>query len=131
MAPAVQAGDRQRFRPEFLAAIDWALTPYEDQRPQTVAEWRSALLADNPVEVKTQKAQKAAPPRLPAEVLKRAEQRLAQYIGPVAGVVVKRAATKARDEAELYLLLADEIEDKDEKKAFVRQAVSISGKPAS
>jgi len=46
-------------------------------------------------------------------------------------VVVKRAAPKARDEAELYLLLADEIEDKDEKKAFVRQAVSISGKPAS
>jgi hypothetical protein len=62
-------------------------------------------------------------------VLQRAEQRLSEYIGPVAGVVVKRAAAKARDEAELYLLLADEIEDKDEKKAFVRQAVSISGKP--
>jgi hypothetical protein len=49
----------------------------------------------------------------------------------VAGVVVKRAAVKARDEAELYLLLADEIEDKDEKKAFVRKAVSISGKPSA
>jgi len=131
MAPAVQCGDRKRFRPEFLAAIDWALTPYEDQRPQTVPEWRDALLAGKPVEVKTQKIQKATAPRLPAEVLKRAEQRLAEYIGPVAGVVVKRAAAKARDEAELYLLLADEIEDKDEKKAFVRQAVSISGKPAS
>jgi hypothetical protein len=48
-------------------------------------------------------------------------------------VVVKRAAMKARDEAELYLLLADEIEDKDEKKAFIRKAASISraggGKP--
>ena len=31
---------------------------------------------------------------------------------------------KARDESELYLLLADEIEDKDEKKAFLRRAVS-------
>jgi len=140
MAPAVQAGDRQRFRPEFLAAIDWALTPYEDQRPQTVAEWRSALLDSIPTETRTEKVAppvapppkpKAAPPRLAAEVLKRAEQRLAEYIGPVASVVVKRAAPKARDEAELYLLLADEIEDKDEKKAFVRQAVSISGKPGS
>ena len=46
-------------------------------------------------------------------------------------VVVKRAAMKARDEAELYLLLADEIEDKEEKKAFIRKAVSISGKPES
>jgi hypothetical protein len=47
--------------------------------------------------------------------------------------VVKRAAMKARDEAELYLLLADEIEDRDEKKAFIRQAASIArggaGKP--
>jgi len=129
MAPAVQAGDRSRFRAEFLAAIDWALSPFEDQRPQSVAEWRDALLAGKPVEVKTQKIQKASPPRLPPEVLKRAEERLAEYIGPVAPVMVKRAAAKARDEAELYLLLADEIEDKDEKKAFVRKAVSISGKP--
>jgi serine/threonine protein kinase len=129
MAPALQAGDKTRFRPEFLAAIDWALHPHEDQRPQTLAQWREALLTDKPVEVKTQKTQKTATVKLPVEVLKRAEQRLAEYIGPVAGVVVKRAAAKARDEAELYLLLADEIEDKDEKKAFVRQAVSISGKP--
>ncbi|HKU47309.1 MAG TPA: serine/threonine-protein kinase, partial [Burkholderiales bacterium] len=130
MAPAVQAGDKSRFRPEFLAAIDWGLTPFEDQRPQSVAEWRQALLAGKPVEPRTQKIEKAVQPaRLPADVLKRAEQRLAEYIGPVAGVVVKRAAAKARDEAELYLLLADEIEDKEEKKAFVRKAVSVSGKP--
>jgi serine/threonine protein kinase len=130
MAPAVQAGDKSRFRPEFLAAIDWGLNPFEDQRPQSVAEWREALLGGKPVEPKTEKVQKTTQlPRLPADVLKRAEQRLAEYIGPVAGVVVKRAAAKARDEAELYLLLADEIEDKDEKKAFVRKAVSISGKP--
>jgi hypothetical protein len=35
----------------------------------------------------------------------------------------------ARDETELYLLLADEIEDKEERKAFVRKTVSISAKP--
>ena len=49
-------------------------------------------------------------------MLKHAEEQLAEYIGPVAGVVVKRAAAKARDETELYLLLADEIEDKEERK---------------
>ena len=42
----------------------------------------------------------------------------------MARVVVKRAAMKARDERELYLLLADEIEDKEERKAFTRKAVS-------
>jgi len=148
MVSAVEGGDRTLFRAEFLAAIDWALTPFEDQRPQSIVEWREALLIGGPprakpvekkpvetkpVEAKTEKvkAKTTTPPRLPPDILRRAQQRLAEYIGPVASVVVKRAAAKARDEAELYLMLADEIEDKDEKKAFVRQAVSISGKPAS
>ena len=55
-------------------------------------------------------------------ILERAEHRLAEHIGAVARVVVKRAAMKARDEAELYLLLSEEIEDKNERKAFMRQA---------
>jgi len=67
--------------------------------------------------------------RFPVEVLERAEKRLSEHLGPVARVVVKRAAMKARDEAELYLLLADEIEDKEERKAFNRKAMSISRKP--
>jgi hypothetical protein len=50
-----------------------------------------------------------------------------------ARVVVKRAALKARDEAELYVLLSQEIEDKDDRKAFIQPASSISrgspGKP--
>jgi serine/threonine protein kinase len=62
-----------------------------------------------------------------ADVLQRAERALAQHIGAIAKVVVKRAAAKARDEAELYLLIADEIRDPAEKKAFVRKAISISG----
>lgn len=144
MVSAVEGGDRSLFRTEFLAAIDWALAPHEDQRPQTIAEWREALLIGGrpaekpvpskpveakPVEVKSEKPKTTTPPRLPPDILRRAQQRLAEYIGPVATVVVKRAATRARDEAELYLMLADEIEDKDEKKAFIRQALSISGKP--
>jgi serine/threonine protein kinase len=143
MTPAAQAGDKGRFRPEFLAAIDWALTPFEDQRPQSVAEWRQALLGEKPVEQKTArlapepKTEKlptpsqptSLPSSFPKEVLARAERHLAEYLGPVARVMVKRAAPKARDERELYLLLADEIEDKDEKKAFVRKTVPISGKP--
>ena len=60
--------------------------------------------------------------------LERAERRLSQYLGPVARVVVKRAAAKARDESELYLLLADEIENPAERKAFSRRGISTSGK---
>src|SRR5262249_9675196 len=56
MPSAIQAAaNRSLYRPEFLAAIDWALTPHEEQRPQSVAEWRSALLGDAPAEPKTVK----------------------------------------------------------------------------
>ncbi|HTD89835.1 MAG TPA: hypothetical protein VK663_04180, partial [Burkholderiales bacterium] len=60
------------------------------------------------------------------EVLKRAETELARHIGAIAGVVIRHAAAKARDESELYLLIADEILDPAEKKAFVRKAVTAS-----
>ena len=38
------------------------------------------------------------------------------------------SAAKARDESELYLLMADEIKDPAERKSFIRKAISISGK---
>jgi len=60
--------------------------------------------------------------RFPLEVLERAERRLAEHIGAIARVVVKRAAMKARDQEELYLLLADEIEDKEGRNLFLRRA---------
>ena len=220
MQPALKAGDRNRYRPEFLAAIDWGLAPHEDDRPKSVHELRAALagtmepnvkfaepappppaapeavlfdanfldqvereLAQHvgpiaPVMVKkaAKKAQDPAelvqllaadithnglrlkferrfadssrpasrpqpttgsasgrsrPPSGPPfspELLSRVETSLSQYLGPVARVVVKRAALKARDESELYLMVADEIEDPAEKKAFIRRAISVSSK---
>jgi serine/threonine protein kinase len=219
MPSALSVGDHARFRSDFLTAIDWGLTPHEDKRPQSVAEWRAKLLASSPsrVEAKTERlppqpksalafdpallkrletalAQHAGPiapvvvknaakraktqpdliqlvaaeigdpavraaferkfsedsrpttqprsgpttqpdpataavaSRFAPEVLERVERRLAEHIGGVARVLVKRAAVKARTEAELYLILADEIENKEEKKAFIRKAVSASGK---
>lgn len=214
MPSALQSADRSLYRPAFLAAIDWALAPAEDQRPQSVAQWREALLgstetakthllpktqtvlAFEPALLKkleselahhlgpiasvvvrnaarkaptqaeliqiiaaditdvgvksaferkfsdssrptsqplsgprTDPATSQAASRFPLEVLARAERHLGEYLGAVARVVVKRAAMKARDERELYLLLADEIEDKEERKAFTRKAVSMSRKP--
>jgi eukaryotic-like serine/threonine-protein kinase len=60
------------------------------------------------------------------EQLLQAEKVLAQHIGAIAKIVVKRAAARARDLAELYLLISDEIKDPAERKAFIRKAVSIS-----
>ena len=76
----------------------------------------------------TEIATQVAAERFDMAILDRAEKRLAQHIGAVARVVVKRAAMKARDEGELYLLMADEIEDPADRKAFIKKAISVSAK---
>jgi hypothetical protein len=40
--PAIDIG-RGRYRPDFLAAIDWGLRPLPKDRPQTVKDWRTAF----------------------------------------------------------------------------------------
>ena len=231
LPPAVQVADRSRYSMELLTAVDWALVSHEEERPQSVAEFRSALCGPVPgartatdkttvkiqdppqgharpttfpsgvefdreslKKIETELAkhigpiaplviksaakkaytvaglaeivsadiadeklraafvrrfsgdkstptgdptragtarQQSAPPtasNIDAQTLANAEAALAKYIGAVAKVVVKRAAAKARDSGELYLLIAEEIEDRDERKAFVRKAISASGK---
>ncbi len=83
----------------------------------------SAPAASMPTQVPTQVATEMI--RFDAATIAKAESAMAQYLGPLARVVVKRAAVKARDVSELYLMLADQIEDKEEKKAFIRKAISL------
>jgi serine/threonine protein kinase len=225
LPPATQAADRTRFSEELLAAVDWALTPHEESRPQSVSDFRSALpglataadqktvrversvpvsaplttlptgvtfdretlkkvetelakhigpiapvvvraaakktytvagLAEivsadivdekersafvkrfssdkstptgNPTLTRSTPSAPSGPSNVDAQTLAKAEAALAQHIGAVAKIVVRRAAAKARDAAELYLLIAEEIEDKNERKIFMRKAISASGK---
>jgi hypothetical protein len=229
MPPAVKAAEGRGYAPEFLGAVDWALKPNDEERPQSVAEFKRRLAGMQPAsdrtvpaaalektvlakpgdpggmtgltgvvldreqvkrveadmskhigpiaavvvrnaakkalsipalaeavagEIADEKARAAfirkftsgetttKPPsgatqkvsdasisqKFTAEVLHRAETALAQHIGAIAKVVVKRAAAKARDESELYLLISDEIKDPAERKSFIRRAISVSGK---
>ncbi len=229
MPPAAKAAEGRGYAPEFLGAVDWALKPNDEERPQSVAEFKRRLAGMQPAsdrtvpaatlektvlarpgdsggmtgltgvvldreqvkrveadmakhigpiaavvvrnaakkalsipalaeavagEIADEKARAAfikkftsgetttRPPasatqkvsdatisqKFTAEVLQRAETALAQHIGAIAKVVVKRAAAKARDESELYLLISDEIKDPAERKSFIRRAISVSGK---
>ena len=77
---------------------------------------------------RTEIATQLAATRFDIGILDRAEKRLAQHIGAIARVIVKKAAMKARDEGELYLIIADEIEDQNDRKAFIKKAISASRK---
>jgi serine/threonine protein kinase len=62
MVPASKAG-AGRFSPSLLAAVDWALVPDESKRPQSVAEFKAALVSPTPVAVPVQHAAPAAAPQ--------------------------------------------------------------------
>jgi serine/threonine protein kinase len=64
------------------------------------------------------------------ETLAMLETELSLHLGPLARVLIRKASAKARDEAELYLLLADHIKDPAQRKAFVRKSLAaFSRKP--
>src|SRR5262245_1226768 len=98
LPPASQAADRGRYAPELLTAIDWALTPHEERRPQSVAEFRSSLPGfsstsdQRTVRVETTRTVSTPATTLPTgvafdrETLKKVENELARYIGPIAPV---------------------------------------------
>jgi hypothetical protein len=57
--------------------------------------------------------------------LERTARILARYIGPIAAVVVKKAAPAALDESDLYAKVAGRIADVDERARFVADLTEI------
>jgi len=61
---------------------------------------------------------------LAPDVLERAGRQLAEYLGPMAKILVARTSARARSEEELYDLLAAEIESAKDRAAFRRKGPS-------
>jgi hypothetical protein len=76
------------------------------------------------------RAPAAAAPRgrpLSPEVLAEATERLAVYVGPVAKVLVRRAAQTAESTRELYVRLAQEIDDPRARARFTAATRELAG----
>jgi eukaryotic-like serine/threonine-protein kinase len=69
----------------------------------------------------------ASPSGWDPALLGHARERLALYLGPIARVLVARAAGRARSTAELYALLAAQIPSPREREAFLRGSPRGSG----
>jgi TonB family protein len=59
--------------------------------------------------------------RIDAATLQRVSRELAHHIGPIADLVVKRAAALCTSSDELYLKVAEEIESKGEREEFLKR----------
>ena len=135
---AASLGDRKLYGAEFLTAIDWALKPNEQDRPQTVTAFREALAsghAEKPMVTALNRMAEAAGVSMPSSVLfdkdwlKRIEQEMAGHLGPIAGVVVRNASRKAVTAAALLDILAAELPEGAVRTAFIRKFTGDQAPP--
>jgi serine/threonine-protein kinase len=64
----------------------------------------------------------APSPELTPATIDRATRKLARHVGPLAGVLVKRAAQRAHDVRSLYSILAEHVEGERERERFLQDA---------
>jgi serine/threonine protein kinase len=94
---------------------------------------RGEIMSRPPTTVPGARAPNSRPPTAPPttaptafdpEFLAAVETELAHHLGPLAAVLVRKSAAKARDRAELFLLLSDHIANTDQRRAFIRKSVA-------
>ncbi len=129
MVPASQAA-KGRYSERLLAAIDAALSVEENGRPQSVAAFIEMLGAGAGPADRTVQADRLSVPiqlsdsetkrlSVTAEDLNTVKRHLAEAIGPIAGILVRKAALEARDLNALYLKLAENISDPRDRETFL------------
>lgn len=140
---------KDRYSSSFLAAVQYMLQPFAKDRPQTVDEALRALCKSHaspqaatgrnraaaasvraaPLP-KTERIDTAAGPptsRWKAETLASIAHNLAAYLGPIARILVNRAARSTADPDTFLRILAGEIPDAAQRSLFLRSAAKAAG----
>jgi serine/threonine protein kinase len=98
------------------------------ERPEQRAQFRHDILQSRTDASSSERATTAGKSPLPpvrqavigTDELRRAEQELVRYVGPIARILVKRAAGAARSSDEFWQLLATHIGGETDRQAFLR-----------
>jgi serine/threonine protein kinase len=129
-APLRLLGDKQprlaecaatpAFSPEFLCLIDQALAPDPASRPQDAAAFAQSLVQAAPRagEVVTASPAQAMVFALEPSAQSAIQSALAEYIGPIASVVLKKALASAKDWATLSAALAGHVHEESAQQKF-------------
>ena len=84
--------------------------------------------ASAPVSAPASAPHSAQPFEATPEVLALAEAAILKDNGAISKAIVQRAASRARDQTEFFLLVADAIEDSVARRAFLRKVLPTPGK---
>ena len=104
--------------------------PEEQSKEYALLEGSSSAVVDpsRPASPQTAPPKTASQPSAPASAeltpaaIDRASRALARYVGPISGILAKKAAKKADSTQAFYLLLAESLESESERASFLRDA---------
>jgi serine/threonine protein kinase len=116
---------------EQLTQLLSRFIPTEDGKTEFLARTRLLTAGGEPVREaparpraapKPARAKKAkvVAPAVDADVMALAERKLVNYVGPMARVLVKKSAERAKDAESFYRLLAQELSTPEQRSAFLK-----------
>jgi serine/threonine-protein kinase len=131
LKPGIPAG--------FDAVVGRALAKKPDERFQTAREFQAAMLmalqgkkVTATMTLRTQTAMK--PPEqvpvlaIPPDVLAQIEGSLSRHLGPLAKVLIRKTQAETNDFDVFFHMLADQIPDAEEQKAFLAKVAALKPK---
>lgn len=119
--PPALAANHPQVPPALAAVLRRAMAKRADARFPSAQAMAAALQAPAEETVLVT-ARTPTASRIGSTEAARAEQALAEYLGPIARVLVKRALPAAQSPADLWRSLAAHIDGEAERNAFLRQA---------
>lgn len=137
--PAPPSTIKPGIPPGFDGVIDKALRKAADERFQTAREFQAAMLmalqGKNVTATMTLRTQTAMKPPEPVpvlaiapEVLAAVESSLSRHVGPLAKVLIRKTQGETRDFDTFFNLLAEQIPDAEEQRAFLKKVAELKPK---
>ncbi|HEX7271063.1 MAG TPA: serine/threonine-protein kinase [Casimicrobiaceae bacterium] len=118
-APEARFQNARAFNRALRQALDPQLT------------WKAEVVDSTELNLAAVTMQTHATPAWDETILQTVERELAKFVGPMAKVVVRKAATRTGDTAELYALAAESITDAEERQKFIASRAGASATGAS
>ncbi|MFT5445955.1 MAG: serine/threonine protein kinase [Gammaproteobacteria bacterium] len=104
---------------EFRALATELPARASEAATQALSEQRSSAAELDPPGTGSGEDAAGPPTSLRDDVIDKAQTHLAHYVGPIAAVLIEDAAAQARDATQFHNLLADEIDDPDDREKFL------------
>ena len=137
--PAAPSTVKAGVPPGFDAVVSRALAKKPDERFQTAREFQAAMLmalqGKNVTATMTLRTQTMKPPEkmpvlaIPPDVLAQIEGSLSRHLGPLAKVLIRKGQAETTDFDTFFNLLAEQIPDDEEQKAFLKKVSTLKPAP--